>query len=275
MIIISNKPGQLGNLLMVYAHFLAYGIETNTGIINPAFYNYKPYFKTTEGFSFTCNYLFYKLCYVKARILIRLGIKTKFVSAIALDWEEKADLEHTKELKSTFCFVQGWQFRSQNLLLKHQKNIREFFRPGDHLQERLNQFFQKKFTDASETIIGVHIRRGDYKNFENGKYFYSIEQYSELIRQLAHTFKGQNPHFLICSNEANTFPENTLDGIKLTFAPGHELLDMYSLVRCSYIAGPPSTYTIWASFYGEVPLCMVYDPKTINTKEDFKIYTLE
>lgn len=35
---------------------------------------------------------------------------------------------------------------------------------------------------------------------------------------------------------------------------------MYLLARCDYIIDPPSTYTMWASFYGNVPLYMITDP---------------
>ena len=38
-----------------------------------------------------------------------------------------------------------------------------------------------------------------------------------------------------------------------TPGPGTEIGDLYSLAACDYIIGPPSTYTQWASFYGQVP----------------------
>lgn len=39
---------------------------------------------------------------------------------------------------------------------------------------------------------------------------------------------------------------------KLENAIGIE--DLYALSKCDYIFGPPSTFSMWASFYGEVPL---------------------
>jgi hypothetical protein len=42
--------------------------------------------------------------------------------------------------------------------------------------------------------------------------------------------------------------------------PGHVVQDMYALARCDYLLGPPSTFTIWSSFYGRVPLCHVESP---------------
>lgn len=271
MIIISNKPGQLGNLLFIYGHFLAYGKEHEVRIVNPAFYNYGSYFASTSGFSFFRNKVAYTCCYGLSRILVRLHIKNRFIHVVALDWDEEADLENAPELKSTFCFVQGWLFRSDRLFKKHEVAIRKFFTPEAALQHRLDAFFEHTFSNPEETIIGVHIRRGDYKTFENGKYFYAIEDYSKIIQYLAVVFKDRNPHFLVCSNEKIVFgPE--LSHLKITSGPDHELLDLYALSRCHYIAGPPSTYSMWASFYGSKPLYMIKDVTCNIVESDFQQY---
>jgi hypothetical protein len=34
----------------------------------------------------------------------------------------------------------------------------------------------------------------------------------------------------------------------------HFITDMYVLAACDAILGPPSTFSIWASYYGRVPL---------------------
>ena len=33
-----------------------------------------------------------------------------------------------------------------------------------------------------------------------------------------------------------------------------DIEDLYALSICDYILGPPSTFSMWASFYGGVPL---------------------
>jgi hypothetical protein len=268
MIIISNKPGQLGNLLFIYANFLAYGIENNASIVNPSFYQYRAYFTSTSGFSFHRNKLVYSACYVICRALFRLKVKTRFMNVMSLDWGEEVDLEKATELKSTVCFVQGWLYRSDRLLAKHRETIKTFFKPSVALKDQLDNFFGPKFS-STELIIGIHIRRGDYKIFENGAYYYSTQTYAAIIKQLSILFKDKNPHFLICSNERIDLPDEDMTGIKITSAPNHELLDMYSLARCHYIVGPPSTYSMWASFYGNKPLYMIKDPSKTISLVDF------
>lgn len=268
MIVISNKPGQLGNLLFIYGHFLAYGKEQDVRIVNPSFYGYKSYFAATAGFSFYRNKAAYSFCYLLSRLLFRLRVKSRFISVMALEWGQEADLEKTPELKSTVCFVQGWLFRSDRLFKKHETVIRDFFVPAASFKKNLDLFFEKHFPDPTETIIGIHIRRGDYKTFEEGKYFYSVEDYSRIIQQLALLFKDRNPHFLVCSNEKISFGSG-LSHLKITPGPGHELLDLYALSRCHYISGPPSTYSMWASFYGSRPLYMIKDVTCSIRESDF------
>lgn len=44
--------------------------------------------------------------------------------------------------------------------------------------------------------------------------------------------------------------------------------DLYALSRCNYIMGPPSTFTMWASFIGDVPLRIVkYSNENIERDE--------
>lgn len=270
MIIISNKPGQLGNLLFIYANFLAYGLENNVRVLNPSFYDYKNYFTNTSKFSLSKNKFFYSLCYIFARVLFKLKIKTTFINVIALDWGETIDLEKESGLKSKLCFVQGWLFRSDKLVVKHKPKIIDFFSPTQLFKNKITDFFNQNFS-PNETIIAIHIRHGDYKTFENGKYYYSTEQYIGIIKKLALLFEKNNPHFLICSNEPINFIGEDTKDILISIAPGHELLDMYCLAKCNYIAGPPSTYSMWASFYGNVPLYMIRDLNKEISLNDFKI----
>ena len=46
--------------------------------------------------------------------------------------------------------------------------------------------------------------------------------------------------------------------------------DMYSLSKCDYIIGPYSSFSAWASFYGEVPYCMLERRKEISLS-DFSV----
>lgn len=271
MIIISNKPGQLGNLLFVYANVLAYGLENNIKILNPAFYNYLSYFEGTQKHSKLVYKLFYFTSYYIARIICKLNLKSAFVYAKSITWEEVVDLDIPNQLPNKLCFVQGWLYRGDKLLLKHKESIKKHFTPTLKLSTEIDGFMSANFNVNQEIIIALHIRRGDYKTFKNGMYYYSINDYKNIMDNIKNVFVTKNIHFLICSNEKIEINELNKNNNKITLAPNHPLLDMYCMTRCNYIVGPPSTYTMWASFYGNVPLYMVEDKDRIVTISDFKL----
>ncbi|MBC7865402.1 MAG: alpha-1,2-fucosyltransferase [Bacteroidia bacterium] len=272
MIIISNKPGQLANLLLVYANFFAFGKEHNIKIVNPAFHNYAGYFKNKKrfiqnSFSFKLNNLF-------ARAFKKLKTRNSIISSVAIDNQAFFDLESPyalQKLSGRFCFVMGWLYRGNGLITKHSTDIRNFFAPNQKHLENINSFFIQNRLEKNKVLIGIHIRRGDYKTFENGKYFYCYEDYKKIMGKISALSENTEITFLICSNEPDIKNKFGECNHTIIFGPGHELEDLYCFSKCTYLAGPPSTYTMWASFYGEVPLYMIKDPESEFTLKDFRI----
>jgi hypothetical protein len=269
MIIISDRPGQLGNLLFLYAQFISFGKEFKIKIVNPAFHPYKNYFVGTVGVSFSGNRFFYGFCFLLTKTLHRLKIKNRFVSTVVLSNNEQLVLTESPAFNSIICFVQGWLFRSNDLFKKYKKEIKSFFEPTEFYKNQIEGFFIRNFGNPQSIVIGIHVRLGDYKTFENGIYYYPIDKYMALVEELSVLFAEQNPSFLVCSNEKLKIDKTVIKDLKITFAPGHELLDLYCLAKCNFIAGPPSTYSMWASFYGDVPLLTVRPNQTNIAKNDF------
>jgi hypothetical protein len=121
----------------------------------------------------------------------------------------------------------------------------------------------------SDILIGVHIRRGDYKNFENGRYYYENKIFINNMLKLKDLFPDKKLTFLICSNEKINL--NEFKNLNVHLGTGHFIEDLYSLARCNYIIGPPSTYSMWASFYGQVPLFQMKEREEAINLNSFKI----
>ncbi len=284
MIIIVRRPGQLGNSLFHYAHFIAFGIEKKIHIANPAFYEYASYFEGSHNslissyitshsivnFPLISKTLFYVSFYFGITIQ-KSGIKNKYCASISLNWHESLDLdnlENAHKWVSRYTFVQGWLFRANNLFSKYRNEIINYFTPVPAHLETINKFMLPLKTEY-DIVIGVHIRRGDYKFFAGGKHFYSLEEYQEVMENVVGLFPGQKICFLICSNEQHVLAD--FKGLNCIFGPNHQLEDMYCLAKCNYIVGPPSTYTMWASYYGQVKLYMINDPGSPVSLSQFNI----
>jgi hypothetical protein len=75
--------------------------------------------------------------------------------------------------------------------------------------------------------------------------------------------------FIICTNEKNILLPAT-QNFSVLNEERHFVEDLYLLAKCDYIIGPPSTFSLWASFYGSKPLYMIRDLETNITDEIFK-----
>jgi len=147
-------------------------------------------------------------------------------------------------------FVKSWAFGKPS----HQENFLELFHQYAIKHFRLPLTAHKSL---SVNRVGLHIRRGDYATWLGGRYFYSLEQYREqAIRLAKHLFPNQDVEFLIASNEdvsdlAKTLPNSTY------FKDNSPLQDLALLASSSVIVGPPSTFSMWASFYSKVPIWFI------------------
>ncbi|MBL0355786.1 MAG: alpha-1,2-fucosyltransferase [Chitinophagaceae bacterium] len=117
---------------------------------------------------------------------------------------------------------------------------------------------------AADVVIGVHIRRGDYIRYEAGIWYYEDDVYAEKMLQVQEQFAtaGKTCAFVIAAIESidkSHFPP----ALKIFTGQRHFVTDMYSLAACDAIIGPPSTFSLWAAFYGKIPLAYIYK------KDDF------
>lgn len=155
--------------------------------------------------------------------------------------------------KKMLVFVGGWSYRCNNLTKKHQLKLSRFYsinKPLD-LRERalINMLRSRK--NSGTFLVGVHVRRGDYKQFCNGRYWYEDRQYSEWICQVKNQLnqnKQNDVLVVVCSNEEQT-PMCGQD----VFSKSSWGADMRILQSCDLIIGPPSTFTSWASYSARVP----------------------
>jgi hypothetical protein len=126
----------------------------------------------------------------------------------------------------------------------------------------------------ADLVIGVHIRHGDYKTFENGRYYYTLEEYYQFMQNIQQVYKDKRVVFFISSNESfDTQLFKDCRCFRFGKEPSGDILDLYTLSLCDRIVGPWSTYSRWASFFGEVPLCCIKERSQSLAEDSFSIVT--
>jgi hypothetical protein len=181
---------------------------------------------------------------------------------------------HNKKLDKIyffFGFFKGWYTRkdTQNIAAA-KKEIIHIFTPRKEIIESANELM-KQIRKDSDIVIGVHIRRGDYKDWNNGRFFFEFSQYKFFMEEVKSLYKNKKVAFFISSNE--NFTTDLFKGLLCYRFTGERvssaILDLYTLSLCDKIIGPFSSYSRWASFYGEKPICFLETADQIFTEESF------
>lgn len=145
---------------------------------------------------------------------------------------------------------------------------KSLFAPNRDIVERVDGCFDRFRREASSKIVGVHIRKGDYKRFFDGKFYYDDEEYADFMCQMIQLL-GDDTLFFIASNEkVNMECFSRFHIIDIHNTKPSE--DLYALSKCDYIMGPFSTFSAWASFWGDVPCCF-FKRKTVLKLSEFQI----
>ena len=66
--------------------------------------------------------------------------------------------------------------------------------------------------------------------------------------------------------------KNYFADLPVFYTNGNLIQDIYTLATCNYIVGVSSTFSLWASFYGRVPLCTITSNKQKINRSSFKVY---
>lgn len=275
MVIIGKRAGQLGNRLFVFAHIIANAIEYNYEVQNPSFYGYSQYFMGPRN-DFFCRYparesrlhgsalqgLYYRLINKCVLPLSRCSRISTLLNITFLDVTQKTHSEECYDMtnpdyinlatsSNLLIIKDAWLFRDFINLKKHADHVRTFFTPIERHSSAVSELISRA-RDGCELLVGIHIRQGDYKRWQGGKYHFITSEYAAIMRRFASTMPEKRIRFLICSNEKQD--EIIFQGLNYVLGNNNQLEDMYAFAQCDLLIGPPSTYTAWASFYGSVPL---------------------
>lgn len=281
MVIIADKVGQLCNRLFQFSYFIVNGIENNYKVINPSFDEYAIFFETTASNNFKGLDISTKITPLKKldRLLLKFYNKKllRFLNFHTEDIRSSNEIHDLKDVKfrqlakTKIVFAKGWLFKDEENLKKHRNQLIEVFKPKkQYLNEVENILMDLR--SKYDFLIGVHIRRGDYREWNNGSYFFDDEVYLDKMKQIEQEMNtlGKSCCFFVASNEEINV--TSFKAINLCYEKRNLITDLYTLAGCDYIIGPPSTFSLWASFYGNVPLQTISSSQEKISLKNFSQY---
>jgi hypothetical protein len=262
MRIICDAPGQTCNRLWTYVASIAQCIAERKRMAI-LFYDW-----TIEDFPnlLHCPFIYFPLYH---KWYLKRG--NGWNNYKGLTWK----VTHNKRWDNFFRFfgcTKGWQTMNETkYLIETKKELQHIFRPKNDIMDKAESIIEQ-IRQTSDFIIGVHIRHGDYQTWRNGRYYYSLEVFHQMMLQLQSLYPNQRVSFFISSNA--DFDVNIFKGchcFRFGKEPSGDILDLYTLSLCDRIIGPWSTYSRWASFIGEVPLCFIKNREQVFMDSDFSI----
>jgi hypothetical protein len=296
MLIVFWNTGQLGNRLFYFSHFIAFAAETKSKLLclffgkdakhysaqfegtksNLVGYFPKPFIPTASSLYRFINWILYKLFLIAKRF----KWNNKFISIYTPSIEGKQDsesysvkdfIDNPARKKSLFTFYNSYISWYDNTdLYKYHKTITNYFVPIEPHRTNIAMFDFKLRNEYPEAkIVGVHIRRGDYREWADGMWYFDDDGYAAQMRMVEKQLLPHKTIFVICSNEEVNLAN--YQNLTIRKSTGHFIEDMYILSECDYILGPHSTYSMWASFYGQKPLYKMRKNVAEFSISDFKI----
>lgn len=279
LVCIGDEYGRLGNRLVRAAHVLAFCREWNFAFLDLPFAPYANNLATSASSialssprvpvpSVVARRLHQRLAFHGPRVAHRISqvptigpLVRRFVHNVTLPAGDRIDLSRP-ELADEFqryriVVLRGWYFRCYSLVQAHADWLRTFLRPNISESDRACQSIRQSRA-AGRFVVGVHIRGGDYRTWREGRFFYPLDFYLKQMRIAAFELASQDVKFLISSDEA--IDQSQLNEFDCILTDGNIVSDLAALSHCDMIFGPPSSFSLWASFLGQVDLWHMTSP---------------
>ncbi len=286
LFIVSGKAGQLGNRLFFFSYVLSLAMKLGGRVANPGFIDYAESFTATSGDALSRwparpsalrgRWLGQMICSFQTfalRVVNRLHLAPPGVLILGLHENRTAEyrLDHPPFLDSLraarVVFIGGW-LELRHVHFEQPERIRAHFAPVARHRAAVAALIAEARAHC-EVLIGVHVRQGDYVEFLGGRFLFPTEVYVRAMKATAALFPGRKTGFLVCSNTPQHIADPALSYV--INGTGQTIEDLYALAGCDYLIGPPSTFSLWASFYGQVPLWEIHDAESTPTLGGFLI----
>ncbi len=237
------------NQLIQNMHFDAYCFLRGAIFINPKFYDLSITLNNSKMifiFKIIGGLLHFNIV---RKVLVKIKI-AKYHKFCAPNMKKDFDI-------GFITYVKGWYFRSvESVDLIKSQYIQRFV-------TRLEK--ESHYENKEGFVIGVHIRRGDYINFLDGKYYLTDEQYIASIKNVVEDIKSPFRVVLFGNDPELDISKYKSLGVSFDVSNGTIYQDYYRLSKCDIVLGPSSTFTIWSQFISNGKM-----KKIILDRENYK-----
>ena len=259
--IFAKDKGRMCNNILQYGHLYAWAREHGQRCVS---------------MRFCYKYQYFKICHTPwhnffTYLFAKYGAKWGLIPSISFnDESEDMSVKEQWMLNHKTFVAEGWYVRFYDLFEKYKQEIIQQFA----FDPVIIQKAQEQISNEAENSLrlGIHIRRGDYKTWYGGRYFYDDNVYINYIQQFQQLFPDRHITVYICSNDPqlnHTVYTQQLKDMDVVFPAGGQAEDLCLLSMCNYLIGAPSTFSLVAAMYQDTPLCWMENADIQLTEKSF------
>ena len=254
LFVLVSRSGDHCNRLFQSLHFHAFCLENNHLFWNPTMLGLlDKYFPVPAKIGDVFQNYFFKYL-------------IKIFRMLSFDWI----CNDPNQVLGVVGLLEGWNFRCNELTVKYRSKLSRYYFINKPLSKREVSLINSlnAYKSRGVFLIGLHIRRGDYKDFEGGRYWYLESHYANFIAQLRQQLKQKHRALLVvaCSNEIPV-PHCGQD----ISTQASWSADLRVLQLCDLLIGPPSTFTSWASYSAQIPCIHITNPDEVVVASNARV----
>jgi hypothetical protein len=268
-LILADHTGRLGNKLILFSHVIAAAEEYGCRVVNLSILPAAHYF---EGLHLNPLGSYPQRFFpIDLRWLVRAfrkpiqewvrgrrgkpTIRNRWLTV--LDMENKPvyhldSPEFAELVRSTVLW--GYPYRCPALVKKHSLKIRAFFRVRAQVAPILSREFAAA-TEAGKDTMAVHVRQGDFRDWNEGKYYVSPLKMAEALVSAGWPLNSPQLRIWVCSDErvAESFLPKEFN-VDFPRSLGEDLFIMSS---CRKVVTGFSTLSYFCAYIGDSVLLRV------------------
>lgn len=259
-----HDRGQMCNNILQFGHVYAWARENGARAVSTRF---------------AYKYQYFHICHTPwhnfaTYALAKLAAKAHLLPTVDFDVQRQADEAGMDTLlrQHRVAWVDGWWVHFHELFDRHLDEIRSLFAFLPEVEQTAQLRMMPWLIRQEFVRLGVHIRRGDYARFLGGRYFYDDATMQRLIGEFSLLFPNRKLVVYVCSNDPQLDPENYRRAVptaEFVFPQGTPGEDLCVLSHCDYLIGAPSTFSLVAAMYRDLPIWWIPSAKATLTDKSF------
>ena len=238
MIFLARGRGKNSNVLLQNVGYEAFSLEYDVRFVNAALGDMARYYPNLKP---------------RGVLATRAAeIAGTILTPITLEPENTAEL--LAHAGKKLLLVGGRRYRDIPLERKWRPEISRRFSVNEEILQSTPVYQRQiQWKKAGYEVVGVHVRRGDYADWRQGRHFYSDDVYREHVERIGATGATR---FVVFASDDHPFS----DSEEIIVSKNDWSYDHWLMANCDYLIGPPSTFTIWAGYLGDIKYYHIKNP---------------